>query len=200
MLRTSSTLSHKRTPWSVSIAWFLTPHKLIKLLLHSRWDAVHLFNSIHHKEPWRHGFYKGGINGRSETGLKFGQLRAWPTPVWAYFDDLLMCSNNQSPLLWKLSIRLIANKLDWMGALCWTTVALLDDDLVRAGWADSSMPGIHVFHVEWGFVLHLAASCAVPFSTDNTGGAGEGCARVRPWSGTSGLHGKGGIVRKSTTC
>lgn len=28
--------------------------QLIKLLLHSRWDAVHLFNSIHHKEPWRY--------------------------------------------------------------------------------------------------------------------------------------------------
>lgn len=34
--------------------------RLIKLLLHSRWDAVHLFNSTHHKERWRDGLTKGG--------------------------------------------------------------------------------------------------------------------------------------------
>lgn len=36
-----------------------------------------------------------------------------------------------------------------MGGFCWTTVAQLEDDLVRAAGADPTPP-IHMFHVELG--------------------------------------------------
>lgn len=66
----------------------------------------------------------------------------------------------------------------------------LEDDFVRAGRA-GSMPVIHMFHVEKAFCFICLWSRALSLSAPTTGGAGEERARARPWSSTSGLHGKG---------
>jgi len=106
----------------------LVPHttQLIKLLLRSRWDAVHLFNSIHHIEPRRCGFTRG-TNGHSPNGFKFTQLGTWCNARASTFDFMIYehVQITKSPLLWKLSIRLIGNTLDGMCGLGWTTVAAI---------------------------------------------------------------------------
>ena len=119
-------LPHSRTRepapgLGVSIAWFPHSTRLIKLLLHSRWGAVHLFNS----DPAQRAaalcfcfflfvFLQGGGGGSMgavKNGLKLRQLKeCGATPAWAYFDDLLMCSNNRSP---PFHCRKTIDPIDW---------------------------------------------------------------------------------------
>lgn len=146
---------------------------LIKLLLHSRCDALHLFNSIHHKKKKKATelcFYKGSCKIDSSSGNQ----ECCATPVRAHFHDLLICSNNQSPQLWKISIPLISSKLDWMGGLAtpgeigrWVCAGAMSTRLRRTCFAQSASCA--------------AFDCGVvrcPFSTDDRRSRRGLCARA----------------------
>lgn len=88
-------VAHITVPWSdtrVCLHRLLSrPVPLIKLLLHSRWEALHLFKSSppttrrKKKEKTQcDGFYKG-INGGSKNGLMWRQLKR----KWTYFWSLI---------------------------------------------------------------------------------------------------------------
>ena len=90
-------LPHSRTRepapgLGVSIAWFPHSTRLIKLLLHSRWDAVHLFNSDPAQRAAALCFFfflfvcfftggggaGGGISGRSKKWIEVEAIkRVW---------------------------------------------------------------------------------------------------------------------------